>query len=66
MRELSTGEHNDVVSRLILQLAAVVASREWGLWTNIKLFLGPQIDRYIPDLAVKPGWTHPAGLHPFC
>ncbi|MCT9931403.1 Uma2 family endonuclease [Planotetraspora sp. A-T 1434] len=54
VREVSTGEHNDVVSRLILQIVALVASREWGLWTNIKLFLGPQIDRYIPDLTIVP------------
>ncbi|ETK31856.1 Uma2 family endonuclease [Microbispora sp. ATCC PTA-5024] len=54
VREVPTGEHNDVVSRLILQVAALVASRGWSLWTNIKLFLGPQVDRYIPDLTIVP------------
>lgn len=54
VREVPTGDHNDVISRLILQLVSVIATRGWGLWTNIKLFLGPQMDRYIPDLTIVP------------
>ncbi|MFC0862503.1 Uma2 family endonuclease [Sphaerimonospora cavernae] len=52
--DVPTGEHNDIISRLILQIVALVATRDWSLWTNIKLFLGPQVDRYIPDLAIVP------------
>ncbi|GLX02481.1 Uma2 family endonuclease [Microtetraspora sp. NBRC 16547] len=54
VREVPTGEHNDVISRLILQIASIVADRGWGLWTNIKLFLGAQVDRYVPDLTIVP------------
>lgn len=49
-----TGEHNDIVYRLILQLLAVVQERGWKIWTDITIFLGPQQDRYRPDLTVVP------------
>ncbi|MEU7892511.1 Uma2 family endonuclease [Nonomuraea sp. NPDC049152] len=54
VNDVPTGLHNDIVSNLLLQIVAVVAANGWKLWTNIKIFLGPQADRYIPDLTVVP------------
>jgi Uma2 family endonuclease len=49
-----TADHNRIVYRLILQLLAVVQGRGWQIWNDITLFLGPQRDRYRPDLTVVP------------
>ncbi|WP_345364581.1 Uma2 family endonuclease [Actinoallomurus liliacearum] len=49
-----TGDHNRIVYRLLLQLLAVVQGQGWQIWNDITLFLGPQRDRYRPDLTVVP------------
>ncbi|MCO5993242.1 Uma2 family endonuclease [Actinoallomurus rhizosphaericola] len=49
-----TGEHNRIVYQLLLQLLAVVQGQGWQIWNDITLFLGPQRDRYRPDLTVVP------------
>jgi Uma2 family endonuclease len=54
VNEVPTGDHNTIVSLLLMQLFGVVKDQGWHLWTNIKLFPGPQVDRYIPDLTVVP------------
>ncbi|MET9339542.1 Uma2 family endonuclease [Nonomuraea sp. NPDC003804] len=54
VNEVPTGVHNDIISNLLLQIVAVVAANGWKLWTNIKVFLGPQADRYVPDLTIVP------------
>lgn len=54
VNRVPTGDHNDVVSFLILLIAATVAERGWRIWTNITYFLGSQEERYIPDLAIVP------------
>ncbi|GAA2363483.1 Uma2 family endonuclease [Nonomuraea africana] len=54
VNDVPTGDHNDIISNLLMQIISVVAANGWKLWTNIKLFLGPQADRYIPDLTIVP------------
>ncbi|MEV5710365.1 Uma2 family endonuclease [Actinoallomurus sp. NPDC052274] len=49
-----TGDHNRIVYQLLLQLLAVVQGQGWQIWNDITLFLGPQRDRYRPDLTVVP------------
>lgn len=49
-----TGEHNRIVYQLLLQLLAVVQDRGWEIWNDITIFLGPQLERYRPDLTVVP------------
>lgn len=51
---LPTADHNRIVYRLLLQLLAVVQGEGWQIWNDITLFLGPQRDRYRPDLTVVP------------
>ncbi|WP_084960064.1 Uma2 family endonuclease [Thermoactinospora rubra] len=50
--EMPTGVHNKIIGRLILQIAAFLAERGWEPWPLIKVFMGAQSDRYIPDLVV--------------
>ncbi|ACZ90695.1 Uma2 family endonuclease [Streptosporangium roseum] len=54
VRELPTDSHNDIVFWLITQLVGIVTERGWKIWPDIKLHLGPQADRYRPDLTVVP------------
>jgi Uma2 family endonuclease len=54
VREMTTGAHNDIVFRLFSLLIAVVSERGWKIWPDITVFLGPQRDRYRPDLTVVP------------
>ncbi|MET8143157.1 Uma2 family endonuclease [Sphaerisporangium sp. NPDC005288] len=54
VREMPTGEHNDIVFLLLSQLLAVAVERGWKIWNDIAIFLGPQMDRYRPDLTVVP------------
>ncbi|MEV5753840.1 Uma2 family endonuclease [Actinoallomurus sp. NPDC052308] len=49
-----TGQHNDIVYWLFAQLLATVQANGWKIWTDITLFMGPQRDRYRPDLTVVP------------
>ncbi|MEU4700254.1 Uma2 family endonuclease [Nonomuraea dietziae] len=58
VNDVPTGDHNDIVSNLLMQIVSVVAANGWKLWTNIKVFLGPQADRYIPDLTIVPRNPH--------
>ncbi|MCO5992023.1 Uma2 family endonuclease [Actinoallomurus rhizosphaericola] len=54
VRELSTAGHADIVFRLLLQLMPYVIERSWQIWPEVTLFLGPQVDRYRPDVLVVP------------
>ncbi|MEV8633442.1 Uma2 family endonuclease [Streptosporangium sp. NPDC051023] len=54
VRELPTDTHNNIVFWILMQLAGVVTERGWKIWPDIKLHLGPQADRYRPDLTVVP------------
>jgi Uma2 family endonuclease len=54
VRELTTGDHDDIVFHLIRLLMGVVTERGWKFWFNVALFLGSQRDRYRPDLTVVP------------
>jgi Uma2 family endonuclease len=54
VRELTTGDHAEVVFRLLLQLMQVITERGWKYWPDVALFLGPQEERYRPDLLVVP------------
>ncbi|MFF5208799.1 Uma2 family endonuclease [Streptosporangium sp. NPDC000396] len=54
VRELPTGTHNDIVFWILTQLLSTVTERGWKIWNDIKLHLGPQSDRYRPDLTVVP------------
>ncbi|GAA0353407.1 Uma2 family endonuclease [Actinoallomurus spadix] len=49
-----TGQHNDIIYWLFAQILATVQANGWRIWTDITLFLGPQEDRYRPDLTVVP------------
>jgi Uma2 family endonuclease len=49
-----TAAHNQLVFRLLRLLMAVADERGWEIWNDITLFLGPQQDRYRPDLTVVP------------
>ncbi|MCG5214442.1 Uma2 family endonuclease [Streptosporangium sp. KLBMP 9127] len=52
--EMTTGDHSSLVFRLLAQLLPTVTQQGWEIWQGIILFLGPQMDRYIPDLTVVP------------
>lgn len=54
VNEVPTGDHNNVIALLLMQIMGVVSERNWRIWTNIKMFLGSQADRYIPDLVIVP------------
>jgi Uma2 family endonuclease len=47
-------KHNQIFALLYALLAPLAAQRGWWLWPDISLFLGPQKDRYRPDLTVVP------------
>ncbi|MEU4328108.1 Uma2 family endonuclease [Nonomuraea dietziae] len=49
-----TWAHNKIISRLLKLIISIVTDRDWEIGTNIKLFLGPQTDRYVPDLTIAP------------
>lgn len=51
---MPTGAHNNIVYQLLLQLLGVVQERGWRIWNDITIFLGPQVERYRPDLTVVP------------
>ncbi|GAA0921818.1 Uma2 family endonuclease [Nonomuraea longicatena] len=57
VNEVPTWDHNKIVSRLLKQIITITVEEGWELATNTLLFLGPQADRYIPDLTVAP--PHP-------
>ncbi|GAA4639671.1 hypothetical protein GCM10023196_102230 [Actinoallomurus vinaceus] len=52
--EGSTIDHAEVIFQLLLQLMPFVTERAWQIWQDVALFLGPQVDRYRPDLLVVP------------
>ncbi|WP_181871069.1 Uma2 family endonuclease [Sphaerisporangium album] len=54
VREMPTADHARLVYHLLVQLIPVVVERGWQLWPDIALFLGPQMDRYRPDVTVVP------------
>ncbi|GAA0329141.1 Uma2 family endonuclease [Actinoallomurus spadix] len=54
VREVPTTDHADIIFRLLLQLMPFVTERGWKIWQDVALFLGPQVDRYRPDLLVVP------------
>ena len=54
VRELPTIDHARTVFWLLRLLMAVVADRGWEVLPEISLFLGPQYDRYRPDLTFVP------------
>ncbi|GAB3984558.1 Uma2 family endonuclease [Actinoallomurus acanthiterrae] len=54
VREVPTTDHADVIFGLMLQLMPYVAKRGWEIWQDVALFLGPQVDRYRPELLVVP------------
>ncbi|MCW2946266.1 MAG: hypothetical protein JWR24_2983 [Actinoallomurus sp.] len=54
VREVPTTDHADLIFRLLLQLVPLVTERGWKVWNDVALFLGPQLDRYRPDLLVVP------------
>ncbi|WP_433182523.1 Uma2 family endonuclease [Actinoallomurus sp. CA-150999] len=54
VREGPTIDHAEVIFQLLLQLMPFVAERAWEIWQDVALFLGPQVDRYRPDLLVVP------------
>lgn len=49
-----TGAHNRIVYLLLVQLLTAVQERGWQIWNDITVFLGPQAERYRPDLTVVP------------
>jgi Putative restriction endonuclease len=49
-----TAVHNQLAFRILRLLMAVTEERGWEIWNDITLFLGPQQDRYRPDLTVVP------------
>ncbi|WP_157250863.1 Uma2 family endonuclease [Nonomuraea typhae] len=49
---MPTGLHNNIIALLLFQLTGFLMERDWRPWTNIKLFMGTQTDRFIPDLVV--------------
>jgi Uma2 family endonuclease len=55
VREVPTTAHAQLIFRLLLQLMPFVTERGWEIWQDVALFLGPQVDRYRPDLMVVPG-----------
>ncbi|MEU9884863.1 Uma2 family endonuclease [Sphaerisporangium sp. NPDC051011] len=54
VREMPTADHAKLVYHLLVQLIPIVVERGWQLWPDIALFLGPQMDRYRPDVTVVP------------
>ncbi|WP_327089854.1 Uma2 family endonuclease [Nonomuraea sp. NBC_01738] len=54
VNEVPTGAHNDIIALLLFQITGFLIKKNWRPWTNIKVFLGAQADRYIPDLAIVP------------
>jgi Uma2 family endonuclease len=57
VNDVPTWDHNKIISRLLKLIISIVTDRDWEIGTNIKLFLGAQADRYIPDLTIVP--PHP-------
>ncbi|MDH2424060.1 Uma2 family endonuclease [Sphaerisporangium sp. TRM90804] len=54
IREGASLVHNQVIFRLLRQILIFADDRGWTACNDIKLFLGPRIDRYRPDLTVVP------------
>ncbi|MCO5970948.1 Uma2 family endonuclease [Actinoallomurus soli] len=54
VREVPTTDHARIIFRLLLQLMPFVTERGWEIWQDVALFLGPQVDRYRPDVLVVP------------
>lgn len=52
VNEPGTWQHNTILSRTLFHLAPAVAGRGWEIWPNITVYLGPDDDRYVPDLTV--------------
>ncbi|MGV9308822.1 MULTISPECIES: Uma2 family endonuclease [unclassified Nonomuraea] len=53
--DVPTWDHSKIVSRLLKLIFSVITEHDWEFGELVKLFLGPQADRYIPDLTVVPG-----------
>ncbi|MFI6906313.1 Uma2 family endonuclease [Nonomuraea sp. NPDC050394] len=47
-----TGLHNNIIALLLFQITGFLVEKDWRPWTNIKLLLGTQNDRFIPDLVI--------------
>ncbi|WP_433173193.1 Uma2 family endonuclease [Actinoallomurus sp. CA-150999] len=47
-----TYDHARIVFQLLLQLVGLAKERGWEILTEMSVFLGPQQDRYRPDLIV--------------
>ncbi|NUP02880.1 MAG: Uma2 family endonuclease [Nonomuraea sp.] len=54
VNEPGTWQHNTILSRALFHLAPAVSGRGWEIWPNITVYLGPDDDLYVPDLAVVP------------
>lgn len=52
VKKSPTYDHNVIVSRLLRQLMPFLAEAGWDSLNDITVFLGPQSDRYRPDLTV--------------
>ncbi|MFE3455061.1 Uma2 family endonuclease [Nonomuraea sp. NPDC059194] len=53
--DVPTWEHSKITSRLLKMIFGVIAEHDWEVGERVKLFLGPQADRYVPDLTVVLG-----------
>ncbi|MCP2336747.1 Uma2 family endonuclease [Actinomadura rupiterrae] len=51
---MPTWLHEKIISRLLKALMAVVCANDWEFSSTIAVYLGPQRDRYRPDLTVAP------------
>lgn len=54
VREMATIAHADVVYHLTSQLMPFSAEKGWRIYSEAKIFLQAQADRYEPDLIVVP------------
>ena len=54
VNETGTWQHNTIIAQALFQLTPVVRERGWEIWPNITVFLGPDADRYVPDLTIVP------------
>jgi Uma2 family endonuclease len=54
VREMPTIGHACAIYQLLVQILLVATGRGWKTLSGVKIFLGPQADRYEPDLIVVP------------
>ncbi|MFI6595085.1 Uma2 family endonuclease [Nonomuraea sp. NPDC050536] len=54
VKKVPTGVHNTITYHVLVQLIPRLTELGWLAWNDITIFLGPQQDRYRPDLTVVP------------